>query len=231
MGEDAMLGRLGFAALALAAATSGAMSAEATIGDVSINLPTPVGFCELIDREPSDKRLIDYAADRVAKGGNKILGISADCQQLVDWRAGKRKTLDDYAQYHTPISTMKESVPAAGIKETCTVLRAEGNKLVSNTVQDMKTRIEQSPAGIKLNEASFLGVVAEEPSACYAATMMKMTGEIGTKTQVAIIAHTVVKNKWITVYRFALYLNFDSVTNGLAQLTTNVVALLAANQP
>src|SRR5262245_51550166 len=117
MGEDAMLGRPGFAALALAAATSGAMSAEATIGDVSINLPTPVSFCELIDREPSDKRLIDYAADRVAKGGNKVLGISADCQQLVDWRAGKRKTLDDYVQYHTPISAMKESVPAARIKE------------------------------------------------------------------------------------------------------------------
>jgi hypothetical protein len=64
-----MLGRLGFAALALAAATSDTMSAEATIGDVSINLPTPVGFCELIDREPSDKRLIEYAADRVAKRG------------------------------------------------------------------------------------------------------------------------------------------------------------------
>jgi len=39
--EDAMLGRLGFAALALAAATLGAMSAG-TIGDVSINLPAPV---------------------------------------------------------------------------------------------------------------------------------------------------------------------------------------------
>jgi len=40
-GEDAMLGRLDFAALALAAATLSAMSAEATIRDVSINLPAP----------------------------------------------------------------------------------------------------------------------------------------------------------------------------------------------
>jgi len=225
-----MLARLACVVFSVAATISGAMSAETTIGGVSINLPAPAGYCELMDGEPSDQRMIAFTAARVAKGGNKLISISADCQQLVDWRAGKRKLLDDFAQYQTHVGSMNASVPAGAIKEICAQIRTEGNKAISDQVWDMKSRIEQASDRIKMNEVNFLGVVAEEPSVCYAAMMMKISTEFGTeKTQVSIYAYTSVKNKLLFVYRFAPYVGYESVTKGLEQLKADVVALFAAN--
>jgi len=222
-----MFSRTGLVALTIAAATSRAMSAEATIGGVSIKLPTPSGFCELTDREPSDKRMIAFTADNLAKGGSKLIGMFADCGQLDDWRAGKRKVLDDVAQYQTPFIATIKPVSAEQIKELCVLMRAEGDKLG----KDLKTRFEQTLARIKLNDANFIGAIAEEPNVCYAAMILKMSiDSVDEKTQAVIYATMSVRNKLVYIYRFAPYLGFESVSKGLLELKADVAALLAANQ-
>ena len=75
---------------------SSVLAAEVTLEGVTFNLPPPAGFCELEDQNPSDKRVLATLTDVLAKSGNRLLSMSADCQQLADWRATKRPLLDDY---------------------------------------------------------------------------------------------------------------------------------------
>jgi hypothetical protein len=96
---------------------------------------------------------------------------------------------------------------------------------------DIKSRAESALRNIKMNENKFIGVIAEEPTACYAGIIQRIHTEANTdKTQVVLFATTVIKNKRIGVYRYTVYDSPDRVTDMLAQLKTSVAALYAANR-
>ena len=234
-----MLARVDWVAFALIALVAllgagwGAMAAQATIGGVSINLPPPEGLCELTDRDPADKGMITKIGELVGKSGNRLLNMSADCGQLADWRAQKR-LLDDFAQYQTPVRSMDRTLagaPVESIKQSCAELRTQGDKLSADTSADVKSHIEQVFDKVSLNEVAFVGVLAEDTTACYAGQIAKYKTDDGTiKTQLTVFAITFVKGKYIFVYGFAVYLNSDVVDGVLAKVKANVAALLAANQ-
>jgi hypothetical protein len=225
-----MLRRLGFAALVLAAAAPGALAVQTMIGGVAVTLPPPAGFCELSDVNPSDKRMISTLTDLLAKSGNRLLAMSADCRQLTDWHSGKRQLLDDYAQYQTPIAGMDQP-PSETVAQTCTTLRNEGNKILANQMPDIKARVESTLSKIKMNETSFLGVLGEEANACYAGLVQRIHTEAGTdKTQITAFAISTIKNRSIFSYRFAVYQTADTVNAVLAKIKGDIAALLAANR-
>lgn len=224
-----MLGRLALLIL-VAVASPIARAGQATLGNVSINLPPPAGFCELSDSDPSDQRMLSVMSELVAKSGNKLLNISADCGQLSAWHTGTRRLLDDYAGYQTPVATI-DKPPSETIQQTCAFLRAEGNKVLSNQLPDLKARIEAALKQVKVNQTSFIGVLAEDRNACYAGLIQQLHTEAGTeKTQVSLFAATIVKNRSVFVYRFAEHTGPDSVSNALANLKDDVAALYAANE-
>jgi hypothetical protein len=225
-----MLARLTFAALVLAAAASSALAAEANIGGVSISLPPPGGFCELSSSNASDKHMTEVLGGLLEKSGNKLLVMSADCRQLADWHTGKRKLLDDYGQYQTQIATMDQP-PSETVAQTCTTLRNEGNKILANQLPDIKKRVEATMSKIKLNQTSFIGVLAEDNDACYAGLIQKIHTEANTdKTQITAFAISIVKNKTVFIYRFALYRGPQSVDATLRKIKIDVAALIAANK-
>ena len=211
-----------------------AVAKEVKIGETSVNLPPPAGFCELDEKKgASDGRVVKAIGDLVRGGGNELFAIDAHCKQLSDWRTGKRRLLDDMAQYQASASSINQLQPAAAedaIKPVCKSLREQGDKLLSGTMPDTQSRIEATLKTVKLNEASFIGVLAEDPTACYAALLQKLTTEAGTeKTQVALFAITVVKRKMIFYYLFSPYVSVDTVTTMVALHKRNVAALLATN--
>ncbi|MGB6541148.1 MAG: hypothetical protein WBF03_09775 [Xanthobacteraceae bacterium] len=227
-----MLSRLAFVA-ALASAATVAMASDTTIGGVSMKLPVPTGFCELSASNPADNHMITTIGGLVAKSGNKMLNMSADCQQLADWRAHKRNFLDDYGQYQTPAGQIDQLVaaPETMIKETCETLRKQGSQIVAQQAPDLKARIEETLKKVKMNEVSFIGVLAEDANACYAGQLQKLQTETGTeKTQIVLIAAAVVKNKNIFVYRMTVYKGPDTATNLLATFKSTIAALYAANK-
>jgi hypothetical protein len=220
-----MLGRFGFVTLGLAAAVSRAMSAEATIGGVSVNLPTPTGFCELTDQERLDKIVLVAMADRMAKTGGKLLGITADCRQLIDWRAHKRTGLADMVEYWTMADKADKWTNASSIDAFCAVTRATDGKSLPNTEQDIKTRFEQ------VATEGRVGVVAEAPGICYAASLQLNGGDHGPTRQVTYHAYTAVRNKWVAVTRLMPYPGAEeSATKALAQSKADAEALIAANR-
>jgi hypothetical protein len=224
-----MLRRLGFAALLLTTVAAGALASPARIGGVPIYLPAPRGFCELSESNNSDQRMITTLGGLLEKSGNKLLGMSADCQQLRDWHSGKRQLLDDYAQYQTPIASM-DKPPSETVAQTCNTLRDEGNKILANQLPDIKARVESTLSKIKMGEARFLGVLAEDAGSCYAGLIQKIHTEVGTdKTQITAFAITTIKNKSVFSYRFSVYRNPQTVNLVLGKLKADVQALLVAN--
>jgi hypothetical protein len=211
-----------------------AVAKEANVGGTSLNLIPPAGYCDLDESNPSDGRLITAIGNLVRGGGNELLAISANCGQLSDWRAGKRPLLDDIAQYQSPISMMQQTLPGSPepvIKQNCDSLRKEGERLLSGSLPDIKSRVEKTLERVKISDSSFMGVLAEDATACYAAVLQKMKTEIGTdKTQVALFAITVVKGKMIFSYLFSPFAGTDTVTSMLTAHKANVAALLAANR-
>jgi hypothetical protein len=223
-----MLGRMTFAALLIAA--PGAMAFEATLGSVSVNLPPPRGFCELSTGNATDKEMLATVGNLLAGSGHRLLGMSADCRQLADWRAGKRRLLDDHAQYQTSTATL-DRPPPESVAQTCAGLRAEGDKIVSNQTPDMKARIESTLKKVKLNQMGFIGVLGEDPEACYAGLAQKIHTEAGTdKTQLAVFATTIIKDRLVLLYEFTVYVNAGTVKSLLAKLKIDAAALIAANR-
>jgi hypothetical protein len=223
----AMLSR--FAFLFALTAASAAFAGPVDMGGVSVNVPPPSGFCDLSDKQPADQRMLTIVGGLLTQSGNKLLSMSAECGQLNGWRTAQRQLLDDYAQYQTSAGLFSRP-PAETIKQTCATLRAEGNKIVSNAMPDLKARVEAALKQVKMNQTTFVGVLAEEPRACYAGLIQQIHTETGIdKTQLSLFAVTAVKNRTVFVYRFTVHKGPDSIVEGLAKLKGDVAAFYAAN--
>jgi hypothetical protein len=212
----------------LLGAASHGRAAQASVQGVSINLPVPPGFCELSSTNAADKRMLDKVGDLVAKSrGNQLLAMSADCQQLNDWRTGKR-LLGDYGQYQAPPNAAANEET---FKETCAALRTQGGQTLSNVKKDLKGRMEESVKQMKVNDQRFAGFLGEDPTACYVALLQKLKAEDGTEvTQLTVLAITSVKDRFLFVNRYAPYVNADTVNDTLTKLKATIAALLEANR-
>jgi hypothetical protein len=206
---------------------------DAQIGATSMTLPAPSNFCEMQESNAADARMLTVVQGMIA-GKNQLLAMSADCNQLKDWRTGKRKLLDDFAQYQTLISMMNTELPIPpeqAVKEICASLRAEGEKMLSGMMPDIKARAQELMKNVKVNEMRFAGVLAEEPLACYAGLLQKFRTEVGTdKTQVGVFVTTILKGKVVYYYLFTPYVNEDTIVNLLAKHKANYAKLVAANR-
>ena len=213
----------------LLGAASHSRAAQATVQGVSINLPVPAGFCELgAGSNAADKRMLDTVGDLIAKSrGNQLLAMSADCQQLTEWRAGKR-LLGDYGQYQAPPNAAANEET---FKETCTALRTQGGQTLSNVKKDLKARMEDAIRQMKVNDQRFAGFLGEDTTACYVALLQKLKAEDGTEvTQLTVLAITSVKDRFLFVNRYAPYVDADTVNDTLTRLKATIAALLEANR-
>lgn len=220
-------------ALVAALVCSPCLARDARIGQATITLTPPGGHCELDRAQPGDAPMLQ-AVD-TAIGSNKLLAMFADCKQHADWRAGKRGLLEDFSQYQVAaqaIDAPPEAAPVQALKQLCATLRAEGERMMIGLAPDMKTRIEQAVRSAQVNQTRFLGVVAEEPTACYSAMAQRLKAETGKDvTIVGLFAATFVKGKSVYYYLYSPYRSAQTVTVLLAKHKQNVAALLAANKP
>jgi hypothetical protein len=208
------------------------LAKDTKVGQVSIALTVPAGQCELDPKQAGDARMLQTV--REAIGSNTLLAMTADCQQLADWRIGKRGLLEDFAQYQTLTAAMDgppESAPAQTLKQLCAHLREEGEKLMAGMAPDVKQRVEQALKNTQVNQLRFLGVVADEESACYGAIAQRLKAQTGKDvTIVGLSATMFVKGRLLYYYLYAPYRSAQTVTALLARHKLNVAALLAANK-
>jgi hypothetical protein len=214
---------------------SGAADAgEARIGDVSLRLPHPVGYCEMDPVLASDGAFIGRLHATMTKTGNRLLVISADCTELRQWRNGKRPDLDHVAQYQTIGELENQPLPDTPeklAKNFCANVNAMAMRSMDYILPDPQERAERASKDLKLNEIKLLGTVAEGTAVCYTATMQKFQVETrGEITQVTIIATTLLKSKVVQLYLFAPYTGGKSISQLLAKQRNNVGQLRRATR-
>ena len=205
---------------------------DVRVGETSVVLTAPPGQCELDSNQPADRSMLQ--AIGAAIGTNTLLAMFADCKQLADWRAGRRSLLEDFAQYQVLTSTIDrppERQPAQALKELCTHLREEGEKMMTGMASDLKQRVEQALKNVEVNQLRFLGVVADDADACYGAMVQRAKAQTGKDvTIVGLSASAFVKGKLVYYYLFAPYRSGQTVSTLLAKQKLNVAAFLAANK-
>jgi len=230
MGAD-VIRRFILAFVALSANTWCSLAADTTIGEASFTLPPPKGYCELSDKNPSDARVIQNTGAIVKNGGNQLLALSADCNQLTDWRGRARDFLDDYAQYQIGVGAITTSSPPDSLKRTCDVLRQQGNQINSSVIVGAKKAFDDVLKTMELKDSQFIGVLDEDSNTCYFGLMTRIKSEARIeKLQLVICAIVLLKAKTLFYYSFSVYQNSDTALAMLRQHKVNVSALLAANK-
>jgi hypothetical protein len=163
-----------------------------------------------------------------------LLLLSADCDQLASWRAGKRQSLDNVAQHQTSRGLEHAQLaasPEATIEQHCTQMRTSADQLLTDMTADVQERAERILKTVKINEMKFLGVVGQEPRACYAAALLQRSLTAGgTDTpQVTVVATTIVRQKLLYYYLIAPYVSGETVDSMLEQHRANVRRLHSEN--
>jgi hypothetical protein len=214
--------------------SAAAMAADAKIGDATLHLPQPSGYCEMDPVLASDGAFIGRLHSTMTKTGNRLLVMSADCSELRDWRNGKRPDLDHMAQYQTIIELENQPLPDTPermAKNFCANMNALAMRPMDFILPDPQERAELASRDLKVNEIKLLGMVAEDPLICYTATMQKFKVEARDHTtQVTIIATTLIKSKVVQLYLFAPYAGGKTIAQLLSKQRTNTGQLQRANR-
>lgn len=221
-----MLSRLTVAALVLAVTVCQASGLAAMIGDAFVKLPPPEGFCEFTPQYEFDGRTVSVVSAYLNGAGVKLLAMSADCDQLAEAREGRRRQVDDVAEYLVEIADMKMP-PVFSIERRCSILRLQGDSPIG---ADFDARLAITIDKIKINQGGSIGVIAEDKNACYTATLQKVRTETGAEqVLVSLHAATIIGNRAIGVRRYTVFQKPDTINTMLAKLKSDVVALVAAN--
>lgn len=211
-----------------------ARNVSVSIGGRQITLVIDPDQCELDRKNPSDKRVYDLV-ERGLEGQNQLLLAAADCQQIPPWRNGIRPTLDDFTQVQVKLTFREVDLTgqeASTSREICNVLRRQGDAIVSGPeVQRTRERFNSLSDSVKLNEATFIGVVYEDDQACYASLVQKVRTDQGRdKLVLTVYAHVVVRGRLLYLYRYTEGDRFEQLEKMTQLLRRSVAAHLAANR-
>jgi hypothetical protein len=219
------------AALLLAASSLCAVAADVKIGDTIIRLPPPDRYCELDPVVGSDGARLGSVHATLKKAGVRLLAMSAVCTDLEAWRLDQTSDLDHWAEYQTTVRLEVASLPDTPekiVQKYCAQMRAAVNQSVPTI--DPSERSEEASNVVGPGQRIFLGVVAEEPLACFGATVRKINTEAGTeKIQVGITASAIIKGKVLLYHLYAPYTSRDTVVRLLRSHRENVSRLHSAN--
>ena len=221
--------RIAAVAIACLVTVLAAVAKDVQIGPTTINLTLPSAYCELDDGNAEDASLLKVMGDLPAR--SHLLAAYADCKQLTGFRSGKETVPSDFAIYATPAGAMNIVFPDLTVKQVCAKLRTEGEQTLAGLWRENRLRVEGIIKGIKFNEMQFLGVMAEESSVCYGASLVKLKTDVGTeKVEVSLFANTIIRGKFIIFSLYAPYVGIDTVPAMLSKHKSNVATLTAANK-
>lgn len=224
---------LSLAAMTAAHSTADARNLTVSIGGRAVVLVIDPDQCELDRGHASDSRVYDLV-ERGLAGHNELLMAAADCTQIPQWRGGSRPTLDDFTQVQVGLQFRNQDLrgrEAETAREICTALRQQGDSILTGSVAPVRERFNQLSDSVKLNETKFIGVVHEDPGACYASLVQRIRTEQGAdKLILCVYAHVVVRGRLLYIYRYTEGESFNSLVRLTDLVRASVQAHLDANR-
>ncbi len=214
------------AALAALLLVGPAPAKDVVVGGAAITVTPPRGQCELDPNITTDKSLLAQTTQMTENSGTPLLAIYVDCQQQLDWRAGKLKYIGKKTLIETLKQDQHETVPAI-----CADMREQGKKYAADDVEWVKKDLaDTSRQKQRYDGTLFLGVLDETPEACVAALVQ--TFHLGTLpiTQLTIFSSMSVRGHTIYFYSASPYVDEQSTKTALPLHKGDVAAFLAQNK-
>ena len=198
----------------------------------TVRLVVAPGQCAFDRNQAADRRIFDLASRAIA-GQNELLLHTGECRNLAELRAGRARSLNDFAQ--AQVSIQLKTVELAGreaesVLAVCNELRNQGDKIAKDVNTDIKDRVRNLQSGIAVNETRSLGILAEDNTACYSGIILNIADSISkSRLIVGVYAITVLSGRLLFLYRYAADPGDGALQRLLDQQRKAVADHLAAN--
>jgi hypothetical protein len=211
---------------------------EIAIGDTTIELVAPTGYCPLDRNDWPESRLMDFTSDGIKRQGGERHAYFVDCERARSWhQGGSSKDVGDIVDYQESQNFRNQNVTSAMLEELCTTLRKDDDSSkgwLDMFLKAFKSAFKGRYGGAEDTTLAYIVLVYED-TACYifSSSMLKNREQVYT-----VSAMTILKGKLVTVHLSRTFGNMDLlkgkaedvIIHLLATSRETATALIAANQ-
>jgi GYF domain 2 len=212
-----------------ASSIGGSPAQHLPIDALDLKFIPPSGYCYLEQGQDSEL-LATVPSATLAHTSNRLLSVSAHCTELRQFRQRQRSALWHYSQYQVVRSMEAKPASAATVRAACEATREQSEKIASDLKNKTQAAFDAAKQNVKVDQMRPMGVLAEEPTACYVGQLQKATIAGATLEIAGVYAITTLKERLIFYYIFAPYRGGQTFPEMLRRHQQNVIALLQANQ-
>jgi hypothetical protein len=218
---------LAFVVVTLLSAVS-AEARQAKIGDKTLNVSPPAGFCEVDKSNKADSGWLTSVINLMNTAGVTVIAAFPDCKELAQMRKNSRFMQSKF--YVTAATAAIGKSSSKTVSDTCDELRtreysAEDKVKLAKAAQDYAN-------GNSAVDAKALGVLDEtKGEVCYVATLQKMKTKAGDlSTMLALFIVTYIDDNLLFLYQYTPYVDANSMPSALANLKIIYSQFSAANR-
>ena len=198
----------------VAAAPLRAETVNVDIDGASITLAVPAGHCPLDRRVAADRSVIELVERGVATS-NRVLLAFAECAQRDEIRDGRRRFLDDFGQYMSPLRSGRiDMEPAAFAQRMTEHYKSQGAQVMQRVLAEVREKIAGMRIGVRVGEQHLLGVLRTDERAMYLGLVQNLGRPDGsTILVVGVAALGLVKQRVVSLN---IYTRFEEGPSGAA---------------
>jgi len=217
--------------LAASIGASAARSETLMLGGRTVIVEPPSSYCALDPARPAEADLIAFN-EKMQRPRNHVVMQLASCDELADFRAGKRESFDRYGQIFTAASDdAVKSVVGYSRAEFLTEAARELPKLDSGPLIDEVTNKLRQTAGSDVSGIRFLGVLKQDGSGIYFGVAIGDTplANQPVASTMGVVGLTLVNQVSVSLGLYQINVGPEAMPGLLATVQQTLATLVQAN--
>jgi len=180
-------------------AAAAAQAKDVKLGDVTLQIAAPTGYCELDPDAKTDKSFYQTSKATIEGIGNELLFLVGECGELRTWRAGKTP-LRRLMSFQTPKDRVTTGFSLADSKKTCDDIRTRGQQIGDEQKGSMESAVRAASKDNTFLGAKILGVLEDDPLGCFVGMVTRSTVKTESFVQLKVIYVGSIKNRAVFSY-------------------------------
>ena len=196
--------------------SSAAHSRDAKVGNTTLSVSPPAGFCEVDKTKKVDSGWLVSTTDLLKGSGVFTIAAFPDCGDLEKSRRSDQ-FIASKVLITAPFSNIGNA-SSATVTETCDELRTK--KYSDQEKTEMAKTVKEFANGNSVAESVMLGVLDEtKGDVCFVGTLQKVKTRAGElHPLLSLFAVTYVQNNLLFLYQMTPYVDATSMSTALANL-------------
>jgi len=206
-----------------------ALEAEAATVNLlgrSIEVAIPTGYCE-VGAHPAEADIVRRTREGIGNS-NQVLVMFADCNELEDFRNGKRMMFDNFGQ-------ILAQTPKGQLRVLKGISRSEYIQKISGKTNNFTEAMKKGEARAKqfsqmTLSSENLGVLSTDSNGLYIGALVTMTDDTGLpRSMIGIVGMTLVREMSITINLYQAYRKSPDLRGLLARQQSAIASLVRMN--